>query len=76
MCLSCQEVLERAKFKGVYGLVEIKLPKMSDRVNRVVMFMENYQTRKDVQILALDALITYVKNRKYLCISDLIYVCI
>ena len=65
MCHHCQEVLERAKFKGVYGLVEIKLPKMAERVNRVVMFMENYQNRKDVQLLALDALITYVKNCKY-----------
>jgi hypothetical protein len=64
MCRNCQEVLERAKFKGILGLVDVKIPKTSDRVNRVVMFMENYTSRRDVQLLALDALMTYAKNCK------------
>lgn len=64
MCRNCQEVLERAKFKGILGLVDVKVPKTSDRVNRVVMFMENYTNRRDVQLLALDALMTYAKNCK------------
>jgi len=66
MCRNCQEVLERSKFKGILGLVDVSIPKTADRVNRVVMFMENYTSRKDVQLLALDALMTYAKNCKLL----------
>lgn len=64
LCHHCQEVLERNKRKGEYGLVEIKIPVASERVNRIVMFMENYRLRKDVQKVAIDALIMFAKNRK------------
>lgn len=67
MCKACQEVVVRQRYKGVLGLVEVKVPKASDRAGRVIMFMENYRTRKDVQLLAVDALIMYAKNGTLRC---------
>jgi hypothetical protein len=41
---------------------QIILPKSSDRVNRVLRFMDNYLPRVDVQIAALDAIINFARN--------------
>ena len=63
-------------YVGEYGLVEIKIPSASERVNRIVMFMENYRQRKDVQKMAIDALIMYAKNRKCdMCMIIYVYLC-
>lgn len=40
----------------------IVLPKSSDRVNRVLRFMDNYLPRVDVQVAALDAIINFARN--------------
>jgi hypothetical protein len=61
LCRNCQETIERAKAKmGSSAIVVI--PKSSDRVNRVLKFMENYLPRVDVQVAGLDAVINFSRN--------------
>jgi len=61
LCQKCQEVIERANNPLSVGTM-IKIPASSTRVNRCLMFMENYPTRKDVQTMGLDALIVFARN--------------
>jgi hypothetical protein len=41
---------------------KFSLPKPTDRVNKVIKFMQNYMARADVQIAALDAVINFSRN--------------
>lgn len=61
LCQKCQEIVERAK-RVTTGSNVKAIPKPSDRVNRVIMFMSNYPKQKSVLCAALDAMILYVKN--------------
>eukprot|EP01034_Spumella_vulgaris_P022222 gene22222-28336_t len=61
LCQKCQETIERAKNKNYFQAV-VKVPRSSDRVNRVLKFMDNYLARVDVQIVALDAVINFTRN--------------
>ncbi len=61
LCERCQETIERAKNKNYFQAV-VKVPRSSDRVNRVLKFMDNYLARVDVQIVALDAVINFARN--------------
>ena len=61
MCRKCQEVLERAS-ADVRSNKVIKVPSVSVRANRVLMFMENYPKRKDVQKIGLDAMYIFANN--------------
>lgn len=38
------------------------IPKSSDRINRVMKFMDNYLMHKDVQIAALDVVLNFARN--------------
>lgn len=61
LCERCQETIERAKNKNYFQAV-VKVPRSSERVNRVLKFMDNYLARTDVQIVALDAAINFARN--------------
>lgn len=61
-CRHCQEIVEyqRQKLSDKKGPVVI--PKSSDRINRVLKFMDNFLVSKDVQVAALDAVISFARN--------------
>jgi len=61
LCAKCQETMARMKSIGNSVGIQ-KRPKSSDRVNRVLMFMENYLKTKKVQLCGLDALVYFSKN--------------
>ena len=61
LCQKCQEIVERAR-RVTSGSNAKAVPKPSDRVNRVIMFMSNYPKQMNVLCAALDAMILYVKN--------------
>lgn len=61
LCSHCAEIIERAK-RPKFSTIELKIPKSSDRINRVLKFMDNYIQRVDVVIAGLDAVVTYTKN--------------
>jgi hypothetical protein len=63
LCLKCQEIILKEK-NPVMGTSKDKftLPKPTDRVNKVIKFMQNYMARADVQIAALDAVINFSRN--------------
>ena len=61
LCQKCQEIVERAR-RVTTGSTAKTIPKPSDRVNRVIMFMSNYPKQISVLCAALDAMILYVKN--------------
>ncbi len=61
LCKCCQETIAKSKMKiGSVGLLQV--PKSSDRINRVLRFMENYLPRVDVQIAGLEAVINFARN--------------
>ena len=62
MCQKCQETVEKFKRMKNATAKEVKIPKSSDRVNRVIMFMNNYVDRVDVQVPGLDAIIAFIQN--------------
>ena len=61
LCMKCQETVARAK-NASSSILGNKLPTISSRVSRVLMFMENYLKTKIVQVSGLDALISYSRN--------------
>lgn len=61
LCQKCQETIERSK-NASYFTAQVKVPRSCDRVNRVLKFMDNYLARPDVQVVALDAVINFVRN--------------
>lgn len=61
LCAKCQDTMARMKSIG-NSIGTQKRPKSSDRVNRVLMFMENYLKTKKVQICGLDAVMYFSKN--------------
>jgi hypothetical protein len=51
------------KSKNLLGTTtKIVIPKSSDRANRVLRFMDNYMERLDVQVAALDAILSFCRN--------------
>lgn len=61
LCQKCQETVERARRVNTSSTTT-KIPKSSERVNRVLMFMSNYPDRVEVVKTGLDALIYYSRN--------------
>ena len=65
LCQSCQETVERTKrLHSSAVTLNTKFPKASERVNRVVMFMESYPDKATVIQAGLDALIYFARNSK------------
>jgi hypothetical protein len=63
LCQSCQETVERTKRLHSSAItINTKFPKASERVNRVVMFMESYPDKASVIQAGLDALIYFARN--------------
>ena len=63
LCEKCQEALELSKRMQDTGITDgVKIPSSNDRVNRVLMFMENYPDRVEVLCCALDAMIVFSRN--------------
>ncbi|MBX9703510.1 MAG: hypothetical protein K2X39_05100 [Silvanigrellaceae bacterium] len=61
LCVKCQEII--LKEKNPVGTAEkIVLPKPTERVNKVIKFMQTYTARADVQVAALDAVINFSRN--------------
>lgn len=61
LCQRCQEVI--MKSKNLLGTTtKIVIPKSSDRANRVLRFMDSYLERLDVQVAALDAILSFCRN--------------
>jgi hypothetical protein len=67
LCQSCQETVERERrLHSTAVTTNAKFPKASERVNRVVMFMESYPDKATVAQAGLDALIYFARNSKHL----------
>jgi hypothetical protein len=63
LCQSCQETIERGRrLHSTAITTNTKFPKASERVNRVVMFMESYPDKPNVAQAGLDALIYFARN--------------
>jgi hypothetical protein len=62
LCQKCQETIEIVKQKRTNICTVIKIPKSSERINRVLKFMDNFLLSKEVQMAALDAVITFARN--------------
>jgi hypothetical protein len=61
LCLKCQEALQRSR-RAYQSDAVVKVPRSCDRMNRIVMFMENYPTKIDVLSAGLDAVILFCGN--------------
>jgi hypothetical protein len=61
LCSRCQETVERARRIYTSVLVQ-KLPRPSERVNRVILYMESYPDKVAVIKAGLDALIFFSRN--------------
>ena len=61
LCQTCQETVERER-RRTGGNFETKMPQSSDRINRVLMFMESYPSREDVLATSLDAVLLFARN--------------
>lgn len=61
LCPCCAEALERAKLANT-AITEIYLPKLTDRIDRVLMFMSNYSDRVDVICAGMDAVLAFSRN--------------
>jgi hypothetical protein len=61
LCQRCQEVIERSNNISSSGKV-LKIPSTAMRANRILMFMENYPSAKDVQVAGLDSIIVFARN--------------
>jgi len=61
LCHKCQETVERAR-RVFSSSTATKIPRSCDRVNRVLMFMGNFEDRATVTKSGLDALIFFAKN--------------
>jgi len=61
LCQKCQEIIQKAK-NPLGSIQKIVIPKSSDRINRVLRFMDNYLNRLDVQIAALNAVLNFCRN--------------
>ena len=62
LCQRCQETIELEKQKKQQIVKKVVIPRSVDRINRVLKFMDNFMTRVDVQIAALDAVISFARN--------------
>ncbi len=72
LCYKCQEAVERSK-RTQSSLSTPRIPKPVERANRVLMFMENYPDKKDVNQAGLDALINYARNGNLLLLLLKVY---
>ena len=61
LCQVCQETVERER-RRTGGSFETKMPQSSDRINRVLMFMESYPNREDVLAESLNAVLLFARN--------------
>lgn len=61
LCQKCQETVERAR-RIHSSSTSTRIPKASDRVNRVLLFMSNYSDKAEVIVKGLDALIYFSRN--------------
>lgn len=61
LCIKCQEIILKEK-NPVGTKDKIVLPKPTERVNKVIKFMQTYMARADVQVAALDAVINFSRN--------------
>jgi hypothetical protein len=67
LCEKCQVTLDKLKRAALPPGAEAavstgEVKKSSDRVNRVLMFMDNYLTRRDVIICGLNAIVYFSQN--------------
>lgn len=62
LCTCCQETVERMNQKRLAICSAVVIPKSCDRINRVLKFMDNFLVSKEVQIVALDAVISFARN--------------
>ena len=62
LCTCCQETVERLNQRRSDKRGPIVIPKSSERINRVLKFMDNFLVSKDVQIAALDAVLSFARN--------------
>ena len=49
LCSHCTEIIERSK-RPQFSTIELKIPKSSDRINRVLKFMDNYIQRGNTKL--------------------------
>lgn len=61
-CTCCQGAVERMKMKRFAVCTPTVVPKSSERINRVLKFMDNFLVSKEVQMAALDAVIAFARN--------------
>ena len=60
LCRNCQETIHR--LENPLETKQFKVPTSSERANRILMFMENYPQRLDVQMQGIEALTVYARN--------------
>eukprot|EP00607_Mallomonas_marina_P010462 CAMPEP_0182422226 /NCGR_PEP_ID=MMETSP1167-20130531/7846_1 /TAXON_ID=2988 /ORGANISM="Mallomonas Sp, Strain CCMP3275" /LENGTH=405 /DNA_ID=CAMNT_0024600079 /DNA_START=125 /DNA_END=1342 /DNA_ORIENTATION=+ len=61
LCHKCQENVER-QFRIEACISDTRLPLSYERVNRILLFMDNYPRRKAIQRVSLDALLYFARN--------------
>lgn len=62
LCQKCQETVERLRQRHSDKSGPIVIPKSYERINRVLKFMDNFLLAVEVQIAALDAVISFARN--------------
>lgn len=62
LCKTCQETIELERQKKEQIVKPVVIPRSVDRINRVMKFMDNFLSRIDVQIAALNAVISFARN--------------
>ena len=68
LCEKCQVTLDKLRRAALPPGADVsggEIKKSSDRVNRVLMFMNNYLSRKDVIINGLNAIVFFSQNGMY-----------
>jgi hypothetical protein len=58
---TCQEAIERSRVLKT-SMSKVHVPTCAERINRVTMFMQNYEDKTNVLIPGLDAIMTYTEN--------------
>lgn len=61
LCHTCQEAIERSRLLKT-SVSKVHIPHCSERVNRVTMFMVNYEDKLNVLVPGLEAIIAFTKN--------------
>jgi hypothetical protein len=58
---TCQEAIERSRVLKT-SMSKVHVPTCAERINRVTMFMHNYEDKLTVLVPGIDAIITYTEN--------------